>query len=116
MDRLMIRTLAFLLPVFLALVTGARADEIHLKNGGKITGKVTDLGDRVKITPLATWSRTDVWRFITEHDVPYNPLHDQGYHSVGDAPLTTPVRSGEDERAGRWRGTTRTECGIHALT
>jgi phosphoadenosine phosphosulfate reductase len=48
-----------------------------------------------------------------EHRVPYNPLHDQGYASIGDEPLTTPIAPGEEERAGRWRGTGKTECGIH---
>ena len=54
-----------------------------------------------------------MWDFIRLHDLPYNPLHDQGYTSIGDAPLTTPVRPGEHERAGRWRGAGRLECGIH---
>jgi phosphoadenosine phosphosulfate reductase len=69
--------------------------------------------DQIRINPLAAWTRTDVWKFVLDHDVPYNPLHDQGYSSIGDEPLTTPVGSGEGERAGRWRGTGRTECGIH---
>lgn len=67
----------------------------------------------VKINPLAAWSARDVWRYIYEHDVPYNPLHDLNYASVGCVPCTTPVRIGEDQRAGRWRGTARTECGLH---
>jgi phosphoadenosine phosphosulfate reductase len=70
-------------------------------------------GDQIRINPLATWTRTDVWRFVLDHDVPYNRLHDQGYSSIGDEPLTTPVGNGEGERAGRWRGMGRTECGIH---
>lgn len=70
-------------------------------------------GDRIRINPLATWSRNDVWRFILDHDIPYNPLHDRGYASIGDEPLTSPVAPGEPERAGRWRGMARTECGIH---
>jgi phosphoadenosine phosphosulfate reductase len=50
-----------------------------------------------------------------KHDVPYNPLHDRGYTSIGDAPLTTPTQAGEDERAGRWRGQDRAECGLHTI-
>jgi phosphoadenosine phosphosulfate reductase len=67
----------------------------------------------IKINPLATWSSRDVWEYIVTHDVPYNPLHDHGYPSIGCVPCTTPVQIGEDLRAGRWRGTSKTECGIH---
>ncbi|MEX1183738.1 MAG: phosphoadenylyl-sulfate reductase [Gemmatimonadota bacterium] len=65
------------------------------------------------VNPLAAWTRADVWRFIHAHGLPYNPLHDRGYTSVGDQPLTAPISSDEHERAGRWRGTDRLECGIH---
>jgi len=68
----------------------------------------------IKINPLATWSTRDVWDYIAAHDVPYNPLHDHGYPSIGCAPCTTPVQIGEDARAGRWRGTSKTECGLHS--
>lgn len=67
----------------------------------------------VKIHPLANWSREDVWAYIRAHDVPYNPLHDQGYPSIGCWPCTKPVIEGEDERAGRWVGFAKTECGLH---
>jgi phosphoadenosine phosphosulfate reductase len=67
----------------------------------------------IKINPLATWSTSDVWDYIAKHDVPYNPLHDHGYPSIGCAPCTTPVQIGEDSRAGRWRDTGKTECGLH---
>jgi phosphoadenosine phosphosulfate reductase len=67
----------------------------------------------VKINPLAAWSARDLWNYIVKHDVPYNPLHDLSYASVGCVPCTTPVRIGEDQRAGRWRGTAKTECGLH---
>ena len=67
----------------------------------------------VKVNPLVRWSRDDVWRYIREHGVPYNPLHDRGYPSIGCRPCTTAVRPGEDERAGRWRGWAKTECGLH---
>jgi phosphoadenosine phosphosulfate reductase len=62
-----------------------------------------------KVNPLADWSERDVWRYIAEHDVPYNELHDQGYDSIGCVPCTMPG-SGRD---GRWAGSDRTECGIH---
>lgn len=67
----------------------------------------------VKINPLANWSRKELWDYIITHDVPYNPLHDRGYPSIGCAPCTRAVCEGEEERAGRWSGFSRTECGLH---
>jgi phosphoadenosine phosphosulfate reductase len=69
----------------------------------------------VKVSPLANWTKQDVWRLITDHDIPYNPLHDQGYTSIGCQPCTRAVMFGEDERAGRWSGFGKTECGLHTL-
>jgi phosphoadenosine phosphosulfate reductase len=69
----------------------------------------------VKVSPLANWTKKDVWKMITDHDIPYNPLHDQGYTSVGCWPCTRAVLFGEDERAGRWSGFQKTECGLHSL-
>jgi phosphoadenosine phosphosulfate reductase len=62
-----------------------------------------------KVNPIADWTEKDVWRYIFAHDLPYNPLHDQGYASIGCAPCTLPG-SGRD---GRWSGEDKTECGIH---
>lgn len=67
----------------------------------------------IKINPLVNWSFEQVRRYIKENDVPYNALLDQGYKSVGDWHSTSPVAAGEDERAGRWKGQAKTECGIH---
>jgi phosphoadenosine phosphosulfate reductase len=67
----------------------------------------------VKVNPLANWTRREVWSFIMKHGVPYNPLHDQGYPSIGCWPCTRSVASGEDDRAGRWSGLAKTECGLH---
>jgi phosphoadenosine phosphosulfate reductase len=69
----------------------------------------------VKINPLLRWTRGDVWGFIVKHEVPYNPLHDQDYPSIGCWPCTRPVHDGEDERAGRWAGTGKKECGLHVI-
>lgn len=69
----------------------------------------------VKISPLANWTKQDVWKLITEEAIPYNPLHDQGYTSIGCWPCTRAVLDGEDERAGRWSGFKKTECGLHSL-
>jgi phosphoadenosine phosphosulfate reductase len=69
----------------------------------------------VKVNPLLAWTKKDVWGFVLKHDVPYNPLHDQGYPSIGCWPCTRPVGAGEDERAGRWAGTAKKECGLHVI-
>ena len=66
-----------------------------------------------KLNPLADWDEKQVWNYIKDHHVPYNPLHDQGYPSIGCMPCTTVALEGAGERAGRWAGTDRTECGIH---
>jgi phosphoadenosine phosphosulfate reductase len=67
----------------------------------------------VKINPLVRWSRADVWRYIVRNNLPYNPLHDRGYPSIGCTHCTQPVDQGEHERAGRWKGRDKTECGLH---
>ena len=72
-----------------------------------------DVDGRLKINPLATWTFDQVWNYIHDNNVPYNRLHDQGYKSIGDKMTTFPVGESEDERAGRWQGSSKTECGIH---
>jgi phosphoadenosine phosphosulfate reductase len=69
----------------------------------------------VKINPLLGWTKKEVWNFIYKNQVPYNPLHDQNYPSIGCWPCTRPVGEGEDERAGRWAGTVKKECGLHVI-
>ncbi len=69
----------------------------------------------VKVNPLLGWTKKDVWSFVLKHDVPYNPLHDQGYPSIGCWPCTRAVNPGEDERAGRWAGKVKKECGLHVI-
>lgn len=93
-------------------MTGRRRDQ----SATRAALPIVEVGEHIKINPVARWGRGDVWRFILDNDVPYNPLHDLGYASIGDEPLTTPVHLGEDERAGRWRGQARVECGLHDLT
>jgi phosphoadenosine phosphosulfate reductase len=95
----------------IAWITGRRRDQ----SATRAEMPVFELDDhnRLKVNPLASWTRPDSWAYIFEHDVMYNPLHDQGYPSIGDQPLTTSINDGEDERAGRWRGDSKTECGIH---
>jgi phosphoadenosine phosphosulfate reductase len=74
--------------------------------------EVDDAG-LLKVNPLANWNFKDVQAYIKENNVPTNDLLDQGYRSVGDWHSTQPVAEGEDERAGRWKGQAKTECGIH---
>ena len=69
----------------------------------------------VKVNPLANSTSADVWKRIMNDKIPYNPLHDQGYTSIGCWPCTRAVKLGEDERAGRWSGSAKTECGLHSL-
>jgi phosphoadenosine phosphosulfate reductase len=71
--------------------------------------------DLVKLNALLNWTRRDVWKFILAHDVPYNPMHDHGYPSIGCWPCTRAVSQGEDERTGRWAGTGKTECGLNII-
>lgn len=68
----------------------------------------------VKINPMANWTRPEVWRYLKQHGIPHHPLYNLGYSSIGCAPCTRMVFPGEDERAGRWSGIMKTECGIHA--
>jgi len=67
-----------------------------------------------KVHPLADWAEKDVWRYIAKNGIPYNPLHDAGYRSIGCIPCTRPTRPDEEERAGRWAGSDKLECGIHS--
>ncbi len=95
-----------------AWMSGIRRDQSPDRANSPIVGwdKKFQL---VKIGPLANWTKKDVWKLIVEEDIPYNPLHDQGYTSIGCWPCTRAVLFGEDERAGRWSGFAKTECGLH---
>jgi phosphoadenosine phosphosulfate reductase len=94
-----------------AWITGRRRDQAVTRANMPVFE--LDSNQRLKVNPLASWTRKLSWDYVAEHGVIYNPLHDQGYPSIGDEPITTPIGEGEDERAGRWRGTGKTECGIH---
>jgi phosphoadenosine phosphosulfate reductase len=67
----------------------------------------------VKLNPLAAWTRREVWDYLVRQDLPYNPLYDEGYASIGCAPCTRRVATGAHERSGRWDGARKLECGIH---
>ncbi len=68
---------------------------------------------RIKVNPLAAWSETEVERYLSQHDLPLHPLRAKGYASIGCTTCTRPVLPGEAQRAGRWAGNGKTECGIH---
>ncbi|MBW4692323.1 MAG: phosphoadenosine phosphosulfate reductase [Lyngbya sp. HA4199-MV5] len=95
----------------IAWITGRRRDQANTRADMPIFE--LDNQQRLKLNPIANWTRKETWAYVFEHDVIYNPLHDQGYPSIGDEPITTAIAEGEDERAGRWRGMGKTECGIH---
>jgi phosphoadenosine phosphosulfate reductase len=96
-----------------AWATGLRRDETHDRVIAPVVGWDEAKG-KVKVSPLARWSEADVARYIEEHNVLVNPLQYDGYPSIGCWPCTRRVAPGEDKRSGRWAGTNKTECGIHA--
>jgi len=92
-----------------AWISGVRREQ------SPVRGRTPKLGwdakhERWKANPLADWTEQDVWRYIVAHDVPYNPLHDRGYASIGCTHCTKPGTG----RDGRWAGSAKTECGLHA--
>lgn len=95
-----------------AWITAIRRDQTAARAGAGTVERDPKFG-LIKINPLATWSSAEVWDYIDTHDVPHNPLYRYGYTSIGCAPCTTPVQIGEDPREGRWRGSGKTECGLH---
>jgi len=98
---------------FDAWMSGIRRDQSPDRAAAPIVGWDHKFGV-VKVSPLANWTKAMVWDAIIREQVPYNPLHDRGYVSIGCAPCTRAITADEDERAGRWSGTAKTECGLHA--
>jgi phosphoadenosine phosphosulfate reductase len=95
-----------------AWITGLRRDQS--KTRSTIQAISWDKrNEKVKISPLTDWTEEMVWTYIHAYDLPYNPLHDQGYPTIGCWPCTQAVAEGGDLRAGRWVGSSKTECGIH---
>lgn len=95
-----------------AWVTGIRRDQTPDRADAKVIGWDGRFGLE-KVNPLAAWTHDQVWSELKARGVPTNPLHARGFSSIGCAPCTTPVKPGEDPRAGRWRGKQKTECGLH---
>jgi phosphoadenosine phosphosulfate reductase len=105
-----VRALGLALDNVDAWITGIRRDQASTRAGAAKLERDRRRGIW-KLNPVADWSEPDVWRYIAEYDLPYNPLHDQGYASIGCIPCTQP---GEG-REGRWAGLDKTECGIHVI-
>jgi phosphoadenosine phosphosulfate reductase len=101
-----------LLEPYDAWVSGIRREQ----SPSRATARKVERSQRYgvwKVQPLADWSEKDVWQYILRNEIPYNPLHDVGYRSIGCIPCTRPTRPDEEERAGRWAGSDKLECGIH---
>ena len=111
-DARKVRPLRAQLGTLGAWVTGIRRDQTPERAGARVVEWDARFGLE-KVNPLATWSSEQVWAYLRREGVPVNPLHARGYPSIGCQPCTSPVRPGEDPRAGRWRGSQKTECGLH---
>ena len=99
---------------FDAWITAIRRDQTAERGHARVVEHDKKFG-LLKINPLVAWTHDDVWGHVYARDVPYNPLHDRGYPSIGCHPCTAVVLPGEDARAGRWRGRSKKECGLHVI-
>ena len=97
-----------------AWITSIRRDQTSVRSAARRVEWDAKFG-LVKINPIVDWNSKQVWRYIHDHDVPYNALHDQDFPSIGCTHCTRAVRPGEDPRAGRWPGFNKTECGLHII-
>lgn len=95
-----------------AWLTGRKQFQAATRQGLPVFESV---GPRIRINPLARWQAADLQAYASLHDLPRHPLVDEGYRSIGCMPCTRPVALGEDQRAGRWSGSEKTECGIHTI-
>nr|WP_026975270.1 phosphoadenylyl-sulfate reductase [Alicyclobacillus contaminans] len=93
-------------------ITGIRRDQAPTRANAKVFEWDAKF-HLVKVNPLVRWTQDDVWTYIRAQNVPYNPLHDQNYPSIGCLHCTKPVEPGADPRSGRWAGFAKTECGLH---
>ena len=97
-----------------AWITSIRRDQTAARaSAGKV--EWDEKFGLVKINPIADWSSKQVWQYIRQHDVPHNILHERNYPSIGCTHCTRAVRPGENPRAGRWAGSSKTECGLHII-
>ncbi|MBA4760227.1 phosphoadenylyl-sulfate reductase [Sphingomonas sp.] len=96
---------------FDASITGRKAFQASTRNA--LPRFEVDAAGKLKVNPLADWTKADIEAYFAAHDLPRHPLEAQGYLSIGCAPCTSKVKPGEDPRSGRWVGWEKTECGIH---
>jgi phosphoadenosine phosphosulfate reductase len=94
-----------------AWMSGLRRSESPTRAQAPLVAR--DIRGLIKVNPIGMWTDDDVAGYIRDHDVPYNPLVDQGYRSIGCWPCTVPTAEGEDPRSGRWAGQDKLECGLH---
>ncbi|WP_370335981.1 phosphoadenylyl-sulfate reductase [Parvularcula marina] len=107
-----VRPLDGALKNYAAWITGRK--QFH--GGARVTLPTFEFkGDHFKVNPIVRWDRDDIETYFARHDLPKHPLVEQGFASIGCWPCTHPVASGEDTRSGRWRGQSKTECGIHTM-
>lgn len=95
-----------------AWISGLRREQSPTRAQTQFINK-DDKFRSVKICPLIHWTWKDIWRYVSKYDLPYNPLHDQGYPSIGCETCTKPAFTMDDLRSGRWQGDGKTECGLH---
>ncbi len=93
-------------------ITGIRKKQTHVRQQSSLI-EFESRFEVIKINPLINWTHDEVWDYIKDNDLPYNVLHDRNYPSIGCKPCTSPVCQGDDDRSGRWKGTNKTECGLH---
>lgn len=95
-----------------AWISGLRREQSETRRHVEFINKDNKF-QSIKICPLIHWTWKDVWRYVSKHQLTYNPLHDQGYPSIGCAHCTKPAYKMDDLRSGRWAGLNKTECGLH---
>ena len=93
-------------------ITGIRKKQTEVRNKSELI-EFASRFEVIKINPLIDWTHDDVWDYIKTNNLPYNPLHDNSYPSIGCKQCTSPVCTGDDDRSGRWKGSNKTECGLH---
>jgi len=95
-------------------ITGIRKKQTQVRNQADLI-ELESRFEVIKINPLIEWTHDEVWEYIKANNLPYNPLHDSNYPSIGCKQCTSPVCTGADDRSGRWKGTNKTECGLHMI-
>ena len=93
-------------------ITGIRKKQTKIRNKSDLI-EFESRFEVIKINPLIEWTHDEIWDYIKANNLPYNTLHDKDYPSIGCKQCTSTVCSGEDDRSGRWKGTNKTECGLH---